>query len=76
MKDNRKRGERSAGTEEPWDTQRISLLRSLFWSANYMAGVAHDKGDLVTTRMALNVALDTLRVEEKLNDQWKKEGKE
>lgn len=41
-----------------------------------MAGVAHDKGDLVTTRMALNVALDALRVEEKLNDQWKKEGKE
>ena len=66
MKDNRKRDERSAGTEEPWDTQRISLLRSLFWSANYMAGVAHDKGDLVTTRMALK----------KLNDQWKKEGKE
>lgn len=26
MKDNRKRDERSAGTEEPWDTQRISLL--------------------------------------------------
>lgn len=76
MKDNRKKDERSAGTEEPWDTQRISLLRSLFWSANYMAGVAHGKGDLVTTRMALNVALDALRVEEKLNDQWKKEGKE
>nr|DAI73365.1 MAG TPA: hypothetical protein [Caudoviricetes sp.] len=71
MKDNRKRDERSTGTEEPWDTQRISLLRSLFWSANYMAGVAHGKGDLTTTRMALRVVQDTLNVEQMFDNPWK-----
>ena len=57
--------------EKDWETRRRIMLRSLFWSANYMAGVAHGKGDLTTTRMALRVVQDTLNVEQMVDNQWK-----
>lgn len=59
------------GQEEDWETRRRSMLRSLFWSANYMAGVARGKGDLTTTRMALRVMQDTLNVEQMFDNPWK-----
>lgn len=76
MKDNRKKDERSTGTEEPWDTQRISLLRSLFWSANYMAGLksqllnsydigVYQAGDLKVSIQRGKRRLDTKRFQER-----------